>query len=430
VLHEASPGALAREQRFTAFDDAVSETIGAVNASVARLVELVRDCQAESIWRDAGCRSAEHWLQTRCALGAALAHKVVRIAAGIGEFPAIGAQARQGLVTIDHLDVVVRDANPATDDELAACVPWVNVRQLRRVIADLPRRPAPEETDDTDDADADAEPKPKPPVDEFGFGWGDDGRLRGRFDLGPQTGSVLEKALRAARARLFRERTGADPETEGAAVESISWADSLERLAHGALRGLDPAFGRGERPGERYQVIVHIDLDDPDLGRLHLGRLLPRSVTDELTCDADLRAVLERHGIPLASYARQRVVDPKLRALIEDRDRGCRLCGAHGFLHIHHIVHWTKGGPTITANLIAVCTSCHRAIHRGDIHVSGNPDDPDGLQILDGNGRPPPRPGPRPTSYLPEAPQAYGGPDRRRWTSQRFGYWVPSRRWN
>ena len=120
----------------------------------------------------------------------------------------------------------------------------------------------------------------------------------------------------------------------------------------------------------------------------------------------------------------------KLRALIEDRDRGCRLCGAHGFLHVHHIVHWTKGGPTVTGNLIAVCTSCHRAIHRDEVRVSGNPDDPDGLLILDGDGRPPPRPGPRPTSYLPEAPQAYGGPDRRRWTSQRFGYWVPSRRWN
>ena len=157
MLQEASPGALAREQRYTAFDDAVSETIGAVNASVARLVELVRDCAAESIWRQAGCRSVEHWLQTRCALGSALAHKVVRIAAGIGEFPAIEAQARQGLVTIDHLDVVVRDANPATDDELAACVTWVNVRQLRRVIADLPRRPAPQDTDDgdTDDGDGD-----------------------------------------------------------------------------------------------------------------------------------------------------------------------------------------------------------------------------------------------------------------------------------
>jgi hypothetical protein len=398
---------------------------------VARLVELVRECKTESIWRDAGCRSVEHWLQTRCALGSALAHKVARIAAGIQEFPAVEAQARQGLVTIDHLDVVVREGNPDSDEQLAECVPSVDVRHLRRVIAGLPRRPDPsdEAMDDEESDDAES-PEPRPPVDELRFGWGDDGRLRGRFDLGPQAGSIVDKALRAARSRLFRERTGRDPDVEGAAVEEITWADSLERLAQAALRGLDPATGRDERPGDRYQVIVHIDLDDPDLARLNLGPLLPRRVAEELTCDADVRAVLLRHGKPLAWYARQRVVDPKLRALVEDRDRGCRLCGAQGFLHIHHIVHWTKDGPTITRNLMAVCTSCHRALHRGDVRVNGDADEPDGLAVVDRDGRPPPRPEPRPTSYLVEAPQAYGGPDRRRWPPDRFGYWVPSRRWN
>ena len=135
--------------------------------------------------------------------------------------------------------------------------------------------------------------EPDRPVDEFTFGWGDDGRLRGRFDVGAGLGAVLDKAFRAARNRLFRERTGTDADdTHGARVEEIGWVDALERLAHAGLAGLDPATAGGQRPGDRYQVLLHVDVDRPERSRLHLGPLLPVALRRELTCDADIRAVL------------------------------------------------------------------------------------------------------------------------------------------
>ena len=40
----------------------------------------------------------------------------------------------------------------------------------------------------------------------------------------------------------------------------------------------------------------------------------------------------------------------------------CECCGIDITLDKHHILEWTKGGPTILANLIALCPSCHRQI--------------------------------------------------------------------
>jgi hypothetical protein len=75
--------------------------------------------------------------------------------------------------------------------------------------------------------------------------------------------------------------------------------------------------------------------------------------------------------------------------VIEDRDRGCRTPGCHRsrWLHIHHILHWEDGGPTDTANLIALCAHHHRAHHNNRLGITGNADQPDGIHFTDHNGR-------------------------------------------
>jgi hypothetical protein len=131
-----------------------------------------------------------------------------------------------------------------------------------------------------------------------------------------------------------------------------------------------------------------------------------------LTCDADFRAVVERHGIVVATFRRRRTVPEVLRNLIEDRDQGCRVpgCGRCGFLHIHHLVHWAKGGPTTSDNLIALCPEHHRMVHAGLLRISGNPDQPDGLVFVDARGRPVPKPRAfAPPGPLPDPPSTYRG---------------------
>jgi len=91
--------------------------------------------------------------------------------------------------------------------------------------------------------------------------------IRGR--LTPEAGAVLKQALAAARETVYRKGRGMDAASsaEDVPAETSSMAqqqaDALALLAETALHhGIDPGS-----PGERYQVVVHVDapvLTDPE----------------------------------------------------------------------------------------------------------------------------------------------------------------------
>jgi hypothetical protein len=97
---------------------------------------------------------------------------------------------------------------------------------------------------------------------------GDDGMVVLRGRLTPEVGALLLRALDAGRERLYqwtRDRSQVSPATDPAAAPTRAQqqADALALLAETALHHeLDPGA-----PGERYQVVVHVDaavLADPD----------------------------------------------------------------------------------------------------------------------------------------------------------------------
>src|SRR5207247_3189065 len=104
-------------------------------------------------------------------------------------------------------------------------------------------------------------------------------------------------------------------------------ADALALRGETALqRGLD-AGG----PGERYQVVVHVDapvLADPDQpGQCVLegGTRVSAETSRRLACDAS--RVVMRHdadGRIVEIGARTRTIPPALRRALQHPDRGCR----------------------------------------------------------------------------------------------------------
>jgi hypothetical protein len=142
-------------------------------------------------------------------------------------------------------------------------------------------------------------------------------------------------------------------------------------------------------PTERYLINLHVNAgDDLEAALLQAGPYLPSAVRAGLSCDALVRVWIDDQlgNVNLGRTAR--TVDDALRTVVEHRDRGCRVpgCGATKWLHIHHIWHWERGGPTDTWNLVALCPAHHRAVHRGDITITGNADGE--LTFTDRNGRP------------------------------------------
>jgi hypothetical protein len=155
-------------------------------------------------------------------------------------------------------------------------------------------------------------------------------------------------------------------------------ADALALLAENALhQNLDPGA-----PGERYQVVVHVDasvLADPEApgqSVLEGGTHVSAETSRRLACDAN--RVVMRHdtgGRPVEVGARTRTIPPALRRALHHRDRGCRFPGCDvSFGQGHHIRHWAQGGPTTLSNLAMLCRHHHRAIHEEGYHVERQAD--------------------------------------------------------
>ena len=208
--------------------------------------------------------------------------------------------------------------------------------------------------------------------------------VRGRLE--PEVGALLLQALAAAREALYqrarRDATQAPPaDATGLIIPAAEvpsraqqQADALGLLAETALHHeLDPGA-----PGERYQVVVHVDaavLADPEppgQSVLEEGSHVSGETSRRLACDAS--RVVMRHdeeGQLLEVGARTRTIPPALRRALQHRDRGCRFpgCGVpvgQG----HHLRHWVHGGPTTLSNLALLCRRHHRAVHEEGYQVA------------------------------------------------------------
>jgi 5-methylcytosine-specific restriction endonuclease McrA len=79
------------------------------------------------------------------------------------------------------------------------------------------------------------------------------------------------------------------------------------------------------------------------------------------------RAVVEENAIVLdpGKNARQ-TVSPALRRAVLARDQHrCRApgCGSRKYLEVHHVIPREQGGPHTAANLVTLCSRCHRFLH-------------------------------------------------------------------
>jgi hypothetical protein len=194
--------------------------------------------------------------------------------------------------------------------------------------------------------------------------------------------------VNAASSRPSRKSAGATPsrldgprrgrENRGIESPQHQQADALALLAETALHhGIGPGA-----PGERYQVVVHVDApvladaEHPGQSVLEDGVRVSAETSQRLACDAS--RVVMRHdgeGNLLEVGARTRTIPPALRRALQHRDQGCRFPGCHArFGQGHHIRHWAHGGPTTLSNLALLCSRHHRAVHEEGYQVERQAD--------------------------------------------------------
>lgn len=396
------------EEAAMASEARLSAAAGLLNVATAEVVAAIAAALEDDSWQGWGINTPEQWVCLRAAVSAGRARRLVAMARALHGLPAAEAAFDEGALSEDQVHLLCKYVDPPHDVEVAELARFCTVQQLQRILPSVnppdpdPIPEPPEPSVAPGHGGADEGTGDQPGRREVSFGHGDDGRWHGRAQLEPDEGALVEKALEASRRALLAGHDGPP--------HQVGWADALVHMAEMALTNIE---GTGRLPADRYQVVIHLDAEHPERTRLHLGPLLPKGLADYLSCDATGRVILNVGGTPTEILARRRTVDDRLRLLVEQRDQRCRVpgCGRRRRLHVHHLVHWADGGPTVMANLCCLCPAHHRLHHAGQLRIEGDATTLDGLRFYDARGRPIRGPNPVPPGGPPaEAAAARGLP--------------------
>ena len=138
-----------------------------------------------------------------------------------------------------------------------------------------------------------------------------------------------------------------------------------QRMAY-ALAELICESGNGKQ-GTDLLVIADLDVIEGQLSnpRLVNGNPIPITELRDLALDANvLPAIFDTETQDMWLGRSRRLASDAQRMALMARDQHCIGCEANPlWCRVHHIVWWSKGGPTDLDNLVLVCDRCHHKIH-------------------------------------------------------------------
>ena len=103
-------------------------------------------------------------------------------------------------------------------------------------------------------------------------------------------------------------------------------------------------------------------------GELETGGSVPAETVRRLACDAALTRITGRGELDAEISHASPNIPPPTRRAVAARDRRC-VAGSCDrppqWTDVHHLQHWTRGGPTKLPNLVLLCRRHHRMVHEG-----------------------------------------------------------------
>src|SRR5437762_182801 len=303
----AAEGGLAMDTRsLDHLGDEIAELSAHLDAATARLLELIREFDARGGW-NTGFSSCAAWLSWRVGFDLGAAREHVRVARALGTLPRLAHALARGELSYAKVRELTRVATPETEERLLAVGRAGTAAHVERIVRGWRRMDRKAEAREADHQHAGRALHVYPDSDGTVI-------LRGR--LTAEVGALLVQALAAARETLHQQARGQEPEGDPPTMVQQQ-ADALALLAETALHhGIDPGA-----PGERYQVVVHVDAevladpDQPGQSVLEDGARVPAGTSQRLACDAS--RVVMRHGLDgrvVEVAARTRTIPPALRA--------------------------------------------------------------------------------------------------------------------
>ena len=396
-----------------------SARLADVSRSAAKLsayrVALVSKINSSQVWREKDPNAtAASFLREELVLDHHEAKADLRAATSFERFPELAQACRDGRVSRDKMDLILRIGlrNPTRERalprfmsifiDLAAGAPLSHLRRALELWADQvdPVTTARDEDD--------AHYRRELHVVQLGDGV----KLDGFF--GKAQGMRLMAALNGALERQWRD-THKTPDGSGGGGGVLPEAERVA-ASTGAQRAdafidgiIMPVLDKKLLPtsgGAPATVCVTVPLarlqnpataaDHGDVaerladGSLRLGSATIRATNGvgesfisslaalELSCDANVqRIVMTPAGKALDIGRKTRVIPEQIRAALILRDGGCiyPMCEKpSAWTHGHHVQHWSRGGDTSLDNLALLCSKHHHKIHADNVPITFDPD--------------------------------------------------------
>ena len=395
---------------------------GSLGESLAELLQVGRQLDGAAAvvagrfahsteWAADGARDAIGWLRGRSSEGFGAARAVMHHASEIAAFPGMGDALRRGEIGVAHLRVLaevtrqfprlkahLQLAEPAVVDLAREAEP----ARFRRALLAMCLRLDPEGArQDSADRDRELYLRASTLM---------DGQVRVDAMLPAEVGSLLVQMLESARrAVVSGEDEAATPSIPDTLAHSVPPAEA-EFDVFGTPVASDPVDARvvGQRnvealqrilviaagvdgglasvAGQRPQVNVTVSVetlaaapgDAVECGWLERFGVPTLPITADtarrLACDASLRPlIVDAKGNLIAFGTAARAAPPALRAMVLRRDRHCRFAGCRARIdEVHHIVFFSRGGPTTSANMLGLCWYHHHLVHEGGWDLAGD----------------------------------------------------------
>ncbi|HHC08070.1 MAG TPA: HNH endonuclease [Actinobacteria bacterium] len=321
----------------------------------ARLVAAVAEAGRRGLWAVDGAASAAAWLAAHTGVAYHTARAWAELAEGLEDWPATSTALAEGRIGFDQARAIVRAGRPEFEAEDVAVAETSTHDELRRRLR----------ARDEGDLRALRMAERRRFV-----RWSFDDRRRCftlTAELPDDQGALVAKTL-----ERLATTTPPDPTVGCFLGYEARLADALVELCSERL-GLD-------RDPDRATVVVHVDAEVLSGERLGGGVVadgpaLHVETLRRFLCDGRVQVVVEDEGVAVGVGRVTRTIPPWLGRILQARDGGCRFpgCGRRRWVHRHHIVPWSAGGPTDLDNLVTVCGFHHRLLHEGGWRIAGDP---------------------------------------------------------
>lgn len=336
--------------------DTIEQRLAWGEAAIARIraaqMTLIREADRRQAPMADGCRSTVEWVTGRLDVSPETAKTLVSTTRRLEGLPKVAGSAADGSITFDRAAAVARIADPSEDSEVLDEMASYDVAGIQRLVAYRRRTTRGMEREAYETRYLAAQPN----LDESSW------RLHGSLP-GP-AGRVFVQALDAKCDALPEDPDGNRSRTTRY-VDAL-WAMSLDSLAGGDGTSVESATPL---------LTVFVDANRAAAANgesgvvIEAGPAVGPSAIEAILCDGTVEVTARgSSGEPINMGRRTRVVPPRLRRFVLQRDGGvCTVegCTSRYRLQAHHIVPWSAGGVTSEHNLTTLCWFHHHVVVHG-----------------------------------------------------------------